>query len=176
MAKMRSRAPQRLEPAPYCTAIKSAVPSWRGSTATSYIACADREANENPLPPAMRRMPTIVRPRCSSSASETHGLAANDCSTKRRYPDALPVEFRGRYERGGATRPSPSRRAGAPRPFRLFGGSPPGPCPRQIFRREIPVHQMVDEGIDEVRAPVLIVEVIGVLPHVVGQKRLGPLY
>src|SRR3546814_7078189 len=39
----------------------------------------------------------------------------------------------------------------------------------EVLRREVPVHQMVEEGLDEVGAPVLIVEIVGVLPDVAGE-------
>src|ERR1700730_12460925 len=42
---------------------------------------------------------------------------------------------------------------------------------RQVLGDEVPVDQVVQEGLDEVRPAVLIVEVVSVLPHIAGQQR-----
>src|SRR6478609_7394700 len=42
-----------------------------------------------------------------------------------------------------------------------------------VRRHELPVHQVLDEGLDVVRASVAIVDVVGVLPHVDREKGLG---
>jgi hypothetical protein len=54
-----------------------------------------------------------------------------------------------------------------------------GPCfalgAKRINRsssREVPVHQLVEEGLDELRTQVAVVDVVRVLPHVHGQQRL----
>src|SRR5487761_772498 len=44
-------------------------------------------------------------------------------------------------------------------------------APPKIFGGKIPVEQLVDYSIDVVGAPVLVIEVIGVLPHVDRQQR-----
>ena len=36
---------------------------------------------------------------------------------------------------------------------------------------KIPVHQMIEKGGDEVSAPILVVQVIGMLPDIAGQQR-----
>jgi len=41
----------------------------------------------------------------------------------------------------------------------------------QILGHEIPVHQMIEKCLDEIRPPVLVIEIVGVLPHVAGQQR-----
>src|SRR3546814_7103077 len=45
----------------------------------------------------------------------------------------------------------------------------------EVLRREVPVHQMVEEGLDEVGAPVLIVEIVGVLPDVRSEEHTSEL-
>ena len=42
---------------------------------------------------------------------------------------------------------------------------------RQVLGDEVPVDQMVEEGLHEVGPAVLVVEIIGVLPNVAGQQR-----
>ena len=42
----------------------------------------------------------------------------------------------------------------------------------QLGIDKLPVDKMVDKGIQIITAPVLIVEIIGMLPHIHGQKRL----
>ncbi len=42
---------------------------------------------------------------------------------------------------------------------------------RQILRDEVPIHQMVQESLHKIRAAVLEVEIIGMLPHVAGEER-----
>src|SRR5580658_6964220 len=45
----------------------------------------------------------------------------------------------------------------------------------EVLGDEVPVHEVVEEGLDEVRPPVLVVEIIGVLPDVDGEERGLPL-
>jgi len=42
---------------------------------------------------------------------------------------------------------------------------------RKVSRDEVPIYQVVEEGLDEIRTTVLEVEIIGVFPHVAGEKR-----
>src|SRR5229473_8399281 len=42
---------------------------------------------------------------------------------------------------------------------------------RQVLRDEFPVHEVIEEGLDEVRPAVLVVEVVGMLPHIAGEER-----
>src|SRR5262245_19255590 len=42
---------------------------------------------------------------------------------------------------------------------------------RQVLGDKVPVHQVVEESLDEIRAAVLEVEVISVLPHIAGKER-----
>ena len=42
----------------------------------------------------------------------------------------------------------------------------------KLLGRKLPIHQMVEEGLEEILAPVLIVEIVGVLPDVAGQYRV----
>ena len=46
---------------------------------------------------------------------------------------------------------------------------------RKVLCGEVPVHQLVEESADEIGTPVLIVEVVGVLPDVTGEERYLPL-
>src|SRR5262245_28007154 len=48
-------------------------------------------------------------------------------------------------------------------------------CALQVLSGEIPVGERSEHRRDEVRAPVLIIEVIGVLPDVDGEKRRQPM-
>jgi hypothetical protein len=53
----------------------------------------------------------------------------------------------------------------------------PGPCraraQAKLASREVPVHQLVEEGLDELRAQVAVVDVVGVFPHVHRQQALS---
>src|SRR5574340_343662 len=42
----------------------------------------------------------------------------------------------------------------------------------EILRHELPVHQAVEESLDELGAQVAVVDVVGMLPHVHTQQRL----
>src|SRR5712691_8399502 len=42
---------------------------------------------------------------------------------------------------------------------------------RQVLGDEFPIHQMVEEGLHEIRPAVLVIEIIGVLPDVAGEQR-----
>src|SRR5258708_7535770 len=46
---------------------------------------------------------------------------------------------------------------------------------RKILRDKVPVGQLVEPGGDVVRAPVLIVEIVGMLPDVDGEEAFHPL-
>src|SRR5207302_10653721 len=39
-----------------------------------------------------------------------------------------------------------------------------------------PIHQVVEEGLDVVRPPVSVIDVVGVLPHVATQNRFGTVH
>ena len=43
---------------------------------------------------------------------------------------------------------------------------------RKVFRRKIPVDRFVEHRVDVICAAILIIQVISVLPHIDGQKRL----
>ena len=40
----------------------------------------------------------------------------------------------------------------------------------QVLRGEIPIDEVVEERLDEIRPTVLEVEVVGMLPHIAGQQ------
>src|SRR6204780_1359537 len=44
----------------------------------------------------------------------------------------------------------------------------------QVLGGEIPIGEIREEGLEEIRAPVLVIEIIGVLPHVAGEQRHQP--
>src|SRR5437764_5784622 len=40
----------------------------------------------------------------------------------------------------------------------------------QVLPDKIPVHEMVEKGLDEIGPPVLVIEIVGVLPDIAGQE------
>src|SRR5262249_14507278 len=42
---------------------------------------------------------------------------------------------------------------------------------RRILGEELPIHRMVQEGLNKVRAAVLEIEIVGMFPHVTGEER-----
>ena len=41
----------------------------------------------------------------------------------------------------------------------------------EVLSRELPIDELVDDGVDMVRAFILIIEVVGMLPHINCQQR-----
>ena len=48
--------------------------------------------------------------------------------------------------------------------------TPTLPHTREVLCSEVPVHKVVEESADEIGAPVLIVEIVGVFPDVAGKE------
>src|SRR5438477_12914656 len=42
---------------------------------------------------------------------------------------------------------------------------------RQVLRREVPIDQVIEKRLHEIRAAVLVIEVVGVLPDIAGEER-----
>ena len=43
-------------------------------------------------------------------------------------------------------------------------------CPLEVLLGKIPIEQLVDDRFEEIRPPVLVIEIIGMLPNVDGKQ------
>src|SRR5579862_207829 len=129
--------------------------------------CSARSTPSSASVPLAKRLVTRSRATSRGSTLSSAGESATFYWTyqkderrgRRPLPQPPPAKGRGNSR-------SPPPLAGGGR-----GGRGSAPRLGELLGDEVPVHQVVEERLEVVRAPVLVVEIVGVLPHVAAEQR-----